>query len=415
MNNQAQIKSAITSLRNNTNNAGQAKRPLYKLALALTITTSALSAADAWAKTDAAWNFTGSMSVGRFVFTATTLQNGKVLVAGGATPDNTNTNTADLYDPASGTFTPTGSMHEARVGFAATRLPGGKVLVEGGVNNTARVKTAEIYDPATGTWSNTASMKQPRSAQSAILLRDGTVLVSGGNMDRTPCTGTDPTACVTTLATSEIYNPSTGQWTTVGEMTIPRSFHTTTLLANGRVLATGGRIHTGPDYFDLKAIADADLYDPATGKWSATGTMTISRTDHSASLLPNGQVLVAGGETVDFNGVTVASAELYNPVTGTWTATGSMFLSRERQTANVLQNGQVLIAGGDFYDGVNGGFLTECELYDPALGTWSATASMSTPRFGARAALLRDGRVLEAGGATDFNVTPTATAELYTP
>ena len=96
-------------------------------------------------------------------------------------------------------------------------------------------------------------------------------------------------------------------------MTIPRSFHTTMLLAGGKVLATGGRIHTGPDYSDLKAIADADLYDPATGKWSATGTMTISRTDHSASLLPNGQVLVAGGETVDFNGVTVASAELYNP------------------------------------------------------------------------------------------------------
>ena len=131
-------------------------------------------------------------------------------------------------------------------------------------------------------------------------------------------------------------------------MTIPRSFHTTMLLANGKVLATGGRIHTGPDYSDFKAIADADLYDPATGKWSATGTMTISRTDHSASLLPNGQVLVAGGETVDFNGVTVASAELYNPLTGSWTATGSMLLSRERHTANVLQNGQVLVAGGDF-------------------------------------------------------------------
>ena len=198
-------------------------------------------------------------------------------------------------------------------------------------------------------------------------------------------------------------------------MTIPRSFHTTTLLANGKVLATGGRIHTGPDYFDLKAIADADLYDPATGKWSATGTMTISRTDHSASLLPNGQVLVAGGETVDFNGVTVASAELYNPLTGSWTATGSMLLSRERHTANVLQNGQVLVAGGDFYDGVNFGALTECELYDPVLGTWSVTASMSTPRYGARAALLRDGRVLEAGGNTDVNFIPTATAELYSP
>jgi hypothetical protein len=413
MKNQAQTKTAITSLRNNTDSAGQAKRPLYKLAFTLIITTLILSTAAAWATPQGTWSSTGNMSVGRFVFTATTLQNGKVLVAGGAKPDNTNTNTADLYDPATGTFTPTGSMHNARVGFAATQLPDGKVLVEGGVNNTMRVKTAEIYDPATGTWSITASMKQAREAQSAILLKDGTVLVSGGNMDRTPCT--DPNGCVTTLATSEIYNPSTGHWKTVGEMTIPRSFHTTTLLANGKVLATGGRIHAGPDYFDFKAIADADLYDPATGKWSATGTMTISRTDHSASLLSNGQVLVAGGETVDFNGVTVASAELYNPLTGSWTATGSMLLSRERHTANVLQNGQVLVAGGDFYDGVNIGALSECELYDPALGTWSATASMSTSRFGARSALLGNGRVLEAGGDTDLNFIPTASAELYTP
>src|SRR5207247_9362183 len=133
----------------------------------------------------------------------------------------------------------------------------------------------------------------------------------------------------------------------------------------------------------------------------STGPMPISREDHSAVLLTTCQVLVTGGTTVDFNGVTVASAELYDPVTGSWTATGSMLLSRERHTANVLQNGQVLVAGGDFYDGVNFGVLSECELYDPILGTWSATASMSTSRFGARAALLRDGRVLEGGGDTD--------------
>src|SRR5262249_23838267 len=146
----------------------------------------------------------------------------------------------------------------------------------------------------------------------------------------------------------------------------------------------GGRIHTGPDYFDYKAIAWADLYDPATKKWSATGTMSISREDHSTVLLANGQVLVIGGTTVDFNGVTVASAELYNPVTGTWTATGNMLQGRERFTATLLQNGQVLVAGGDYYDGVNAGFLTECELYDPTLGTWSVTASMGTARLGAK-------------------------------
>jgi hypothetical protein len=430
MKNQVQLATAVTPLRNKLdvivkkripiNRSSQQRWSLMtrisrhtpKSRVAIVIITLLLSAAAAWAETQATWSPTGSMAVGRFSFTAMTLQNGKVLVAGGITPGDIVTDTAELYDPNTGTFTPTGSMHDARVGFSATRLSNGKVLVEGGASNTvAALASAELYDPATGTWSVTGSMNQGRQQHSAVVLRNGNVLVSGGNINRTPCAS----VCVTTVAESEIYDPSTGQWTTVGEMTIPRSFFTTTVLPNGRVLATGGRIHTGPDYFDYKAIAFADLYVPATGKWKATGTMTISREDHTTSLLANGQVLVAGGTTVDFNGVTVASTELYDPATGAWTATGSMLQGRERQTATVLQNGQVLIAGGDFYDGVNAGFLTECELYDPALGTWSVTASMSTPRYGARAALLRDGRVLEAGGETDFNYIPTALAEIYSP
>jgi hypothetical protein len=378
----------------------------------IVIIAFALSAAATWAAPQAAWSPTGSMAVGRFSFMATTLQNGKVLVAGGATDTEIATATAELYDPATGTFSATGSMHDARVGFSAILLRNGKVLVEGGASNTvAALASAELYDPATGTWSVTGSMNQGRQQHSAALLRNGTVLVSGGNLDRTPCAD----VCVTTIAGSEIYDPSTGQWTTVGEMTIPRSFLTTTLLPNGRVLAVGGRVHTGPGYYDYGAIAFADLYAPTTGKWKATGTMTISREDHSTVLLNNGQVLAIGGTTVNFNGVTVASTELYDPAAGAWAATGSMLQGRERHTATVLQNGQVLVAGGDYYDGINAGFLIECELYDPTAGTWSVTASMSTPRYGARAALLRDGRVLEAGGDTDFSGIPTASAELYTP
>ena len=152
------------------------------------------------------------MSVGRFVFTATTLQNGKVLVAGEPSRTTPTLTLADLYDPATGTFTPTGSMHNARVGFAATQLPDGKVLVEGGVNNTMRVKTAEIYDPATGTWSITASMKQAREAQSAILLKDGTVLVSGGNMDLYPLYRSPMVASPHSLPLRYItHQPATGR------------------------------------------------------------------------------------------------------------------------------------------------------------------------------------------------------------
>jgi N-acetylneuraminic acid mutarotase len=378
----------------------------------ITIITLLLSAIGLRAETQASWTPTGSMSIGRYSFTATTLQNGKVLVAGGSTAGDIATNTAELYDPATGTFSATGSMHDARACFSATLLRNGKVLVEGGASNSVlALASAELYDPATGTWSVTGSMYQGRQQHSAVLFRNGNVLVSGGNIARTPCAD----VCVTTIAESELYDPSTGQWTTVGEMTIPRSFFTNTLLPNGRVLAVGGRVHTGPGYYDYGAIAFADLYTPATGKWKATGTMSISREDHSTVLLANGRVLVMGGTTVDFNGVTVASAELYDPAAEVWTATGSMLQSRERFTATLLQNGQVLVTGGDYYDGINVGFLTECELYDPALGTWSVTASMSTPRYIAKAALLRDGRVLVAGGSTDFSGPPTASAEIYTP
>lgn len=378
----------------------------------VTVTMFALSTGPAWAATEAVWNPTGNMSIGRFSFTGTMLQNGQVLVAGGDTPGAIVTNTADLYNPNTGIFTATGNMNKPRVGFSATRLANGKVLAAGGATDTElATNTTELYDPVTGTWSVTGSMKQGRQQHSAVLLRDGTVLVSGGNIDRTPCAD----LCVNTLAESEIYNPSTGQWKVVGDMTIARSFFTTTMLSNGKVLAIGGRIHTGPDYFDYKAIAWADLYDPATKKWSATGTMSISREDHSAVLLNNGKVLVIGGTTVDFNSVTVASAELYDPTTGTWATTGSMLQGRERFTATLLPNGQVLVAGGDYYDGINAGVLTESELYNPALGTWSATASMTTPRFGAKGVLLRNGKILQAGGEPDFTDTPTPSAELYSP
>jgi len=383
-----------------------------KLCQSMAITLLAL-AASTRAATDATWNPTGSMSVGRFVFTATTLQNNQVLVAGGEAPGQVATATADLYNPLTGTFTATGNMNKPRVGFSATRLANGRVLVAGGATDAEiATNTAELYDPTSGTWSMTGAMNQGRQQHSAVLLGNGMVLVSGGNIDRTPC-ATD--VCVNTIAGSEVYNPATGQWKTAGEMTIPRSFFTTTLLSNGKVIAVGGRIHTGPDYFDYKAIAWADLFDPTTKKWSATGTMSISREDHATVLLANGKVLVIGGTTVDFNGVTVASAEIYDPIAGTWTTTGSMLQGRERFTATLLPNGKVLIAGGDYYDGINAAVLTESELYDPILGSWSVTTSMGTPRFGAQTVFLRNGKVLEAGGDPDFSDTPTASAELYSP
>ena len=140
------------------------------------------------------------MAIGRFSFTATPLPNGMVLVAGGNTPGEIITNTAELYNPVTGVFTPTGNMNQHRVAFSATRLQNGKVLVEGGSTDTeVATATAELYDPTTGTWSVTGTMQEGRQQQSAVLLADGTVLVTGGNIERTPCED----VCVTTIAESD--------------------------------------------------------------------------------------------------------------------------------------------------------------------------------------------------------------------
>src|SRR5207253_2139636 len=142
----------------------------------------------------------------------------------------------------------------------------------------------------------------------------------------------------------------------------------------------------------------------ASFEFANTGSLILPRTNHTATLLPNNQVLVAGG----FHNAVNGSAELYDPVTGAWTATGNLRTKRGRHTATLLPDGKVLVAGGS--DG--NGYLSDAELYDPATGTWTPTGSLLTPRLGPTATLLQNGKVLVAGGAyTDY----LSTAELYDP
>ena len=304
---------------------------------------------------------TGSMTSARQWHTATLLNNGKVLVAGGLKTGGFLAS-AELYDPAAGTFTATGSMTIGRYNHTATLLNNGKVLIAGGESATATGlgTSAELYDPAAGTFTATGSMTMWRISHTATLLNDGKVLFAGGE------------TAAGLGASAELYDPAAGTFTATGSMTIARFLHTATLLNNGKVLIAGGETATG-------FLASAELYDPTTGTFTATGSMTSVRISHTATLLNDGNVLVAGGETLP--PAYLASAELYDPATGTFTATGSMTIVRDTDTATLLNDGNVLVAGGYKPDGSDS--VASAELYLPSTltptGLVSITVTPATP------------------------------------
>ena len=195
-----------------------------------------------------------------------------------------------------------------------------------------------------------------------------------------------------------------GSWAVRGSLGTTRSSATATLLGNGKVLVAGGGQSAG----DSTPLASTELYNPVTGTFSAAASMTVARKYQTATRLGNGQVLLAGGynQSSGF----LASAELYDPATGTFTATGSMTTARFYHTATLLGNGQVLLAGG-----YNGSSMTSAELYDPATGTFSATGSMPTAHFSHTATLLNNGQVLVTGGSPSSGASAGTSAALYDP
>ncbi len=335
----------------------------------------------------------------RICHTATLLPDGRVLMAGGWNGVDYFA-TAELYDPDDGTFNPTGSMAAYRICHTATLLRDGRVLMAGGSDDSS----AEIYDPATGTFGPTGSMTDVRTGHTATLLPDGRVLIAGGS-----------TRAESPSATSaEIYDPATGTFSLTGAMAIARMGHTATLLPDGRVLVTGGGNGTEGAVPTSEIVATAELYDPATGTFSPTGAMADARSGHTATRLLDGRVLVTGGGTQRVAGQrdandpseVVATAEIYDPATGTFSPTGAMTDARAGHTATLLLDGRVLMAGG----ANNAETVVTAEIYDPATGTFSPTGAMADHHFPHTATLLLDGRVLMAGASQVFN-----SVEIYEP
>ena len=311
---------------------------------------------------------------------------------------------AELYNPATGKWTATGSPSCCSDG-TATVLQNGQVLLAGGdvaPGSFTFTSSAELYNPATGTWTATGGMTTARFGHTATLLPNGQVLAAGGE-------GSCVNGSCTILSSAELYNPATGTWTGTGGMTTARYGHTATLLPNGQVLAAGGAGGGG---------SSAELYNQATRTWTTTGSLNFPRFGQPAWLLPNGQVLVVCG--INDPGVPQCVAELYNPATGTWTQDGQAAESAARNfSAALLSTGKVLISGGE-----NGGYPAKitvsdtAALFDPATGTSTFTGSMTIPREFHTLTPLPDGQVLAAGGQTQNNkgtFSITASAELYTP
>ena len=350
--------------------------------------TGSLSAVETYDPENGTWTMTGGMTTSRDFHTATLLPNGQVLVAGGYNFTGGDLSSAELFNPVTGIWALTGTLHTARYSHTATLLPSGKVLVAGGYNGPNPSTSAELYDPASRTWTATEAMQNGRFNHTATLLFNGKVLVAGG----ANFTGAYP-SLFATLADAELYDPATGTWTATGAMTIPRQYHTATLLPDGQVLVAGGTsdVYTGSEPDRYNSLSSAELYDPATGIWTETGPMTTARYEDTSTLLPNGQVLVAGG--FDSSGI-LSSAELYNPSVGTWMATtNAMINAHELHSATLVPNGKVLIAGGNY---------NAPEMYDPATGTWAATGALNASREFNTATLLTNGMVLVAGGYDGF-------------
>lgn len=326
--------------------------------------------------------------------TATLLADGRVLLIAGER--------AWIVDPIAGTRTPIDPPAEIRVAHSATLLPDGTVLLAGGATDEALLGSAELLR-TDGVFVPTGALVTPRSLHTATLLADGTVLLAGGGQ-------VSAEQNAPPLADAEIYDPASGTFRATGSLVVPRALHSATLLPDGSVIVIGGG--------SGDAVIDAvERYDPATGMFAAAGVLPEGRGVHTATLLPDGRILVAGGLRAkgsgdDVENVPAASTFLYDPATGTSVSGPRLGAPRAGHTATLLPDGRVLITGGVDADSEG---RASAEILDPVAGTVTETDALPKPLAFHAAVALPDGGVLITGIIQDADAASVVVIARYDP
>jgi len=360
-------------------------KKLWSAALmALTLISVAAPAA---AQAAAGFAETAPMGVNREWHTATVLPNGEVLIAGGQGDASQAVASAELFDPQTESWRPTASMTTPRSSATATLLRDGTVLVAGGVStNGPETATVELYLPDDEQWIDGPPLPAPRGNGTAIRLRNGKVLFAGG---------AEGTAA---RDSAWLYNPQTGFWEgTANTLSVPHRFPQSAMLPDGRVLVLGGTSTSA------EGTAGADIYDPATNSFTPTADMGVSRKGFALATLPNGEILVAGGNGGNWS-LPRESAELFDPESETWRPVEAPLIERTEGSAITLEGGEVLL-----YEWENTG-----ELFDPTGESWSAAGESANAVIGGANVRLPDGRVLLTGGC-ECGPNPVNKAQIYTP
>jgi len=268
------------------------------------------------------------------------------------------------------------SMNVKRWSFSSSIFSNSKILASGG-DSPVLFNSAEIYDLDNNTWENTTPMLAYRALHHLITLNNGEVIAIGGYK----------------LRSCEIFNPASHSWRYTDSLeTLKYFWNTATLLNDGRILVVGGY------YFDQSTLQNihfkkCEIFDPISETWSFADSLADGRSGHTATLLNDGKVIVAGGQNIG----DLSSCEIYDPVANQWSSAGNLLHARSFHSAVLLSDGKVLVSGGVTPDSTLG--TRNCEIYDPITNSWSEAGEMIMPRADHKSLLLLDSTVLITGGS----------------